>query len=425
MRKIAIGLFLLSLYCHSFSQSDPLQQVVSNRSNSIEQQKKPYVILISADGFRYDYAEKYQAGNLLALSNSGVRAASMIPSYPSLTFPNHYSLVTGLYPSHHGIVSNYFYDKTIEQVYSMKGDSTVGDGKWYGGTPLWVLAEQQQMLTASFYWIGSEAAIQQTRPTYYYKYESNESFTIDQRIQVVVNWLQLPVEKRPHLITFYISDVDHAGHTYGPDAPETREAVLGVDAAIGKMVKAVSATGLPVNFIFLADHGMTRIDTSRHLFMPAVVDSSKFVIPRGLELVALYAKNKKDILPLYQQLKKQEKYFKTYLPTNMPAYLHYSKSDDRMNRIGDILLIPDWPYTFANRGRKLNPGAHGFNAYLIKDMHATFFAWGPAFKNIKIDSFENVNVYPVISAILGLPYSFKIDGTPALAKQILKIRSSL
>ena len=144
---------------------DTTQKIISGRTNSQEQQQKPYVILISADGFRYDYAQKYGATNLLQLSNEGVRAESMISSYPSLTFPNHYTLVTGLYPSHHGIVNNYFYDRNRHAFYSMRNSKAVKDGSWYGGTPLWVLAEQQHMLTASFYWVGSEADSKGGGPT--------------------------------------------------------------------------------------------------------------------------------------------------------------------------------------------------------------------------------------------------------------------
>jgi predicted AlkP superfamily pyrophosphatase or phosphodiesterase len=418
MRKC--GALILSLLSFSilWSQADTVQKIIRGRTNSPRQQQKPYVILISADGFRYDYAEKHHAKNLLAFSGKGVRAASMIPSYPSLTFPNHYSIVTGLYPSHHGLVDNYFYDQGAEKYYSMRDRKEVEDGKWYGGTPLWVLAEQQQMLTASFYWVGSEAAIQGMFPTYYYRY--NDSMAVDRRIQIVIDWLQLPPELRPHLITFYFPQVDHAGHVYGPAAPETGEAVRWVDTAIQKLVHAVSNTGLPVNYIFVSDHGMTRIDTVHTLSLPAAVDTNRFIIPRGVELVHLYAKDKTDILPLYNKLKKQEKGFTAYLKTNMPKHLHYNKKDDLLNRIGDILLVPTWPQVFMLSKRKPNPGAHGFDPVLVPDMRATFFAWGPAFKHLRVASFSNVNVYPVITKILGLSYSGKIDGSAELAGKIVK-----
>ena len=408
-------LFLFRLY----AQPDTTQKIIQDRRNSPAQQQKPYVILISADGFRYDYAEKYMADNLLTLSREGVRAASMIPTYPTLTFPNHYSLVTGMYPSHHGLVSNYFYDPGRNASYSMRNANTVKDGSWYGGMPFWVLAEQQQMLTASFYWVGSEADIKGILPTYHYSY--NEVIPIERRIQIVLDWLQLPPDRRPHLITFYFPEVDHSGHSYGPDSPKTGEAVRWVDSSIKKLTDAVKTTGLPVNFIFVSDHGMTNIDVENTLPMPSAVDTSKFIIPRGSELVVLYAKNKKDILPTYQKLKKQENGFKVYFKSEMSKQLHYGDKDDLMNRMGDILLIPDWPKVFHFSTRKPNPGAHGYDPYLVKDMQATFFAWGPAFKKgMRIGSFENVHVFPVVAKILDLKYTHKIDGTEELSEKILK-----
>jgi predicted AlkP superfamily pyrophosphatase or phosphodiesterase len=179
MKKQSLLCLLFFIVVNSWSQSDTVQKITPGRFNSAEQQQKPYVIMISSDGFRFDYAEKYHAKNLLRLSAHGISAASMIPSYPSLTFPNHYTLVTGLYPSHHGLANNYFYDWGRKLSYSMHG-ATVTDGSWYGGTPLWVLAEQQHMLTASYFWVGSEADIKGVRPTYYYKF--SDSIPIDRRI---------------------------------------------------------------------------------------------------------------------------------------------------------------------------------------------------------------------------------------------------
>ncbi|MDX5436314.1 MAG: ectonucleotide pyrophosphatase/phosphodiesterase, partial [Pontibacter sp.] len=171
------------------AQVDTVQRVITDRYNSPSQQEKPYVILISADGFRYDYADKYQAKNLIELREQGVQAESLIPAFPTKTFPNHYSIVTGLYPSSHGLINNYFYDPQRKEHYTIRDRSKVEDGSWYGGTPLWVLAEQQQMLSASFFWVGSEAPIQGILPTYHYPY--SEVIPIDSRIKTVVDWLNL------------------------------------------------------------------------------------------------------------------------------------------------------------------------------------------------------------------------------------------
>lgn len=396
---------------------DTTQRVNKQNKNSIAQQKKPYVILISADGFRYDYAEKYKATHLLGLSKNGVQAASMIPSYPSVTFPNHYTIATGLYPSHHGLVNNTFYDKVKKDKYSMGAKDKVRDGSWYGGTPLWVLAEQQQLLAANMFWVGSEAAVKDIRSTYYYDY--SEQIKVGQRIQTVKEWLSLPDDRRPHFITFYVSEPDHAGHSFGPEAKETERAVKMVDSIVFELTEAIKTTGLPVNFVFVSDHGMTSVDRENPIPMPAAIDPEKFIIPSSGTMVDIQAKDKADIMPLYNELKKTAKDYDVYLKADVPAELHYSAKDDRMDRIGDIILLPHWPKVFSNR--KPGAGYHGFEPLKVKDMHATFMAWGPAFKkNIKIPSFENVNVYPMIAQILGLKITEEIDGKKEVLQNILK-----
>ena len=417
VKKSIVALFIVMPGICFAQTTDTLQHINAERRNSAEMQSKPYVILISADGFRYDYAKKYQAEHLLELSKAGVQASSMIPSFPSVTFPNHYTLVTGMYPAHHGLVNNTFLDEKRNEKYSMSAKDKVRDGSWYGGTPLWVLAEQQQMIAASMFWVGSEAAVQGVRPTYYYDY--TEQIKPDARIQAVKQWLSLPADRRPHLITFYLSEPDHAGHSFGPDAPETEKAVKEVDSIIFQLTEAVKSTGLDVNFIFVADHGMTAVDREHPIATPSAIDPEKFTIASSGTMMDVHAKNKADVGPLYEQLKKTEQDYKVYLKSNMPAKYHYSSADDRMNHIGDILLIPEWPKVFSNR--KPGVGYHGFDPAVVKDMHATFFAWGPAFKkNKKIGSFENVNVYPLITEILGLSYSEKIDGDKKILHGILK-----
>jgi predicted AlkP superfamily pyrophosphatase or phosphodiesterase len=399
------------------AQADTTQHINLENRNSIEQQQKPYVILISADGFRHDYAKKYGAKHLQELSENGVQAESMIPSFPSVTFPNHYSIATGLYPAHHGLVNNTFYDKKKASKYSMGAKDKVRDGSWYGGTPLWVLAEQQHLLAANMFWVGSEAAIKDTRATYYYDF--NDKIEIAQRIQAVKEWLSLPTDRRPHLITFYVSEPDHAGHSFGPDAPETQQAVQMVDSIVYQLTEAVKTTCLPVNYVFVSDHGMTAVDREHPILMPKEIDMEKFTIPSSGTMVDIQAKDKADILPLYKQLKQVAKDYDVYLKADVPAELHYNAKDDRMDRIGDILLMPHWPKVFSNR--KPGAGYHGFQPLKVKDMHATFLAWGPAFKsNRKIPAFENVNVYPLIAQILGLEIMEKIDGKKKMLKKVLR-----
>jgi predicted AlkP superfamily pyrophosphatase or phosphodiesterase len=323
-----------------------------------------------------------------------------------------------MYPSHHGLVDNSYYDIASNTNYSMGNKTIVGQGKWYGGTPLWVLAEQQNMLSASFYWVGSEADIKGVRPTYYYVY--NEKIQMAQRINAVKNWLSLPENIRPHLISFYFPQVDHEAHDHGPNDVNVYNAVQMVDSSINALVNELAPLQLPINYIVVSDHGMTKIDTDKSIKFPKALDTTYFKIPWGDALVHVYAKPGADINATVNELKKDST-FDTYLPDQTPAYWHYRKSDDRYNRIGDILLVPKLPSVFNFSSRKLTPGKHGFDNYL-PDMRATFIAWGPAFKQgIKVSGFENVNVYPLIAHILGLQIDEKqIDGKLSVLQSTLK-----
>lgn len=391
----------------SFGQ-DTTQKVIEGQSNDKSQINKPYVILISADGFRSDFTELYDASFLKSASNNGVRAKFMTPSFPSLTFPNHYTIVTGMYPAHHGLVDNTYFDKASGMQYSMGNTKMVGNGKWYGGTPLWVLAEKQKMLSASFYWVGSEAAIQNTRPTYYYVY--NDKISIANRIKAVKNWLSLPEEQRPHMITFYFPEVDHEAHTYGPNDPHVAAAVKFIDSSVNALQAELATLNLPINYIFVSDHGMTKVDVDNTIGMPKAIDTAAMRVPWGDALIHVYAKDESKLESTYNELKKDTS-ISVYKLDETPDYWHYKKSDDVYNRIGDLIVVPHLPRPFNFSTRKTTIGKHGFDNH-HPDMRATFMAWGPAFKKgLYINDFENVNVYPIVAKILGLDYDENsIDG---------------
>jgi predicted AlkP superfamily pyrophosphatase or phosphodiesterase len=397
---------------------DTTQHIIPGRKNSAQQENKPYVILISADGFRYDYPEKYHAEHLLAFANEGVKAASMIPSFPSSTQPNHYAMATGLYPAHHGIVQNIFYDRDRNTYFNSSSKENTEDATWYGGTPLWVLAEQQQLLTANFYWPGSNAPIKDVYSTYYYMH--GKKIPINDRIQDVVNWLNLPADKRPHLITFYLPWADDEGHTYGPNSQQVAGAVTLIDSVVYALTRAVHTTGLKVNYIFVSDHGMSEPDTQHPLATPDALDTSKFFISGDRMVVELIAKNKADIQPTYEALKKEAKDYDVYVRENMPPHLHSGKNDDWHNRVGDIILLPHYPKLFNLYNHKLDKGQHGYDPKAVKDVHAIFFAWGPVFRShTEIEPFPNVDIYPLVTQILGLRYTDNIDGTKELADEVL------
>jgi alkaline phosphatase D len=390
---------------------------VDHGPNSAQAQKQHYVVLVSLDGFRWDYARKYGATHLLALGKQGATAPQgMIPSYPSLTFPNHYAIVTGLYPEHNGLVRNNFYDASRKAagklaLYTIANPAAVTDGSWYSGTPLWSLAESQGMRTACLFWPGSEAEIAGQRPTDYLKFDDkvDESARIDQ----VLAWLKQPEATRPHFITLYYSDVDHAGHQFGPDAPETKAAVLKVDALVGKLHAALTATHLPIDLIVVSDHGMARIQGD-WITLDSFADLANFETVGML----LYGNTEEDRARLYNQLKHASEKFQVYRLKDVPAGLHYNQNP----REGDPVIVPTGPYEIRAHGPGLNPdgtpkpdrapeaGSHGFDPATMPEMKASFFAAGPDIVPGKtVAPFENVNLYPWIAHILGLN-SPKSDG---------------
>ncbi|WP_265428808.1 ectonucleotide pyrophosphatase/phosphodiesterase [Chryseobacterium sp. YIM B08800] len=424
MKKV-LAFLMLALSLSGFAQTgavDTAQIVIPNRFNSAEAMQKPYVIMISTDGFRYDYAKKYNAQNLLKYSNEGIQAKAMTPSYPSITFPNHWTLITGLYPSHHGLIDNYFYDYKRKQAYAMSNRQNAEDGSWYGGIPLWSLAEKQGTISASLQWVGSASDAGGMRPTYYYPY--HEKFTPSEKVDKVINWLKLPEDKRPHFISLYFPEVDGAGHHFGPEAKETETAVHLIDDAIGNLVQKVNQLGLKnVNFIFVSDHGMIKVDGGNPLEIPQMLfDKTRFDYYNSQTLLRVYVKNPDEVKKVYKELKanKTDDY-EVYLDKKLPKYLHFATKDDRYNRIGQILLIPKAPKIFLERDKKTSVGKHGYNPRIVPEMKATFFAWGSDFKNnLVIDEFENVNVYPLVAEILGLKITQPIDGKLKVLQEIVK-----
>lgn len=397
---------------------------VDHGPNAPQQMAKPYVILVSLDGFRYDYAKKYHAEHLLALAAEGASAPEgMLPAYPSITFPNHYTIVTGLYPEHHGIVANTFYDPARKEVYSYHDEKSVGDGTWYGGTPLWVLAEQQGMRSASFFWVGSEADVQGVRPSYYLKFDGR--FPNPKRVEQVLAWLHLPPEQRPHMITLYFSDTDSAGHRYGPESPQVADAVHELDGEIGKLVDGIKESKLPVDLIVLADHGMAEVKGAPIHLDEYGLTASSFVQTIGPNM---YPKSDEDAQKAYETLRGKSDKFTVYRRAQVPAYLHF----DSNPREGDPVVVPTGPYfinaTADARGEEHPPvGMHGYDATRMPEMKAIFFAAGPDIRpGITLEPFENVSVYPLVAKILGLDITNlktgPIDGTLGVLGGILKTK---
>ncbi len=374
--------------------------------------------MISIDGYRNDYTEKYGAKNLAELGKQGVRAKALLPEFPTLTFPNHYSIATGLYPEHHGIVENSFWDPDFEASFRFTNPVDAGDGRWWGGTPLWVLAEQQGMRTAAYFWVGTEASIQNTRPSHWYVYDSKT--TMETQTNQVMEWLKLPKAQRPHLILLYLSKVDHEGHLHGPDAPETRDAVKEVDTALGRLFEQVRATGLSVNIVVVSDHGMAQV-TREIRFTEEEFEGAKF--SAGTTQIDVYSKDPAVIDKLYAQFQKKDPQIAVYRKRDIPAALHYGDN----NRIGDLVLLALSPERLrydAPGGRPSGKveGMHGYDVARVPEMKGIFYAWGPAIKQgVVLGEFQNIDVYPFVARILGLTAP-KVDGDPAVLAPILKGR---
>ena len=393
---LAVAVLGMALVARAQAGPDPALPLVhvENGANSAAAEKAHYLVLVSLDGFRWDYAKRDGARHLLAMGREGAWAPDgMIPSFPSVTYPNHISIVTGLYPEHHGIVANTFYDPARQARYSPQ--ETVADGTWYSGVPLWSLAERQGMRTACLFWPGSEAEIAGKRPTWYQGYaEAEYTEAAEQaRIREAVALLKRPAAERPHFIAIYFSDTDEAGHRYGPDAPQTRAAVLKLDAMVGRLKAALDKTGLPIDLVVVSDHGMAKIDTP-WITLADYADLKNFETAGQL----LYGKNEEDRAKLYDTLKHQAAEFKVYRRKDVPAGLHYNGNA----REGDPVIVATGPYAIRAQkpaagqpGEPPAKGNHGFDPHIVPEMKAIFFAEGPDIAPGKVvQPFENVNLYP-------------------------------
>lgn len=388
----------------SFNPALPLTHV-DNGPNSAWAESQHYLVLVSLDGFRWDYAKRDNATHLLALGKAGVWAPQgMLPSYPSLTFPNHYTLVTGLYPEHHGIVANNFLDPARGARYSMYDKQTTNDGSWYGGVPLWSLAESQGMRTACILWVACEAKIAGFLPSYYANFDGKTQATPETqqaRIDDTLALLNLPAADRPHFIAIYFSEPDHTAHEYGPDAPETRAAALRMDVLVGKLRDALATTGLPIDLVVVSDHGMAKSEGA-WINLDQFADLSAFDTVGEL----LYGKNEEDRDRVYNQLKRVSSQFVVYRRKDVPADLNFNQNP----REGDPVVVATGPFAIRAHAPPAgvtnhppNLGMHGFDPHLLPEMKASFFAAGPDLRVGKtVAPFDNVNLYPWMAHLLGL-----------------------
>lgn len=372
------------------------------------------VLLISLDGFRRDLLDKDAPPNLNAIGADGVVADAMMPSFPSLTFPNHYSIATGLYPEHHGIVSNTMWDPQFNAGFKISGPE-VAHARWWGGEPIWVTAEKQGVKSASYFWVGSEAAVEGIRPSIYKKYDAKDTFA--ERVDSVVAWLSLPAAQRPRMITLYFNEPDHIEHENGPDSPEARAAVLQVDSAIGRLVTELRANGMynAINMIIVSDHGMANISPDRVVYLADVTDTLNIrTIDRGP--IWMGSANDSNNVKLVADLRRLP-HVQAWLKDSVPARFHFNHN----RRITSVVALAEtgWMINVGRPYKNRNKGTHGFdNADPL--MRAIFIAHGPVFKKgARIPEFPNVDVYSLLTKILNIKPAPN-DGSLAILQQALR-----
>jgi len=391
-------------------------------TNSKASQKKPYVILISLDGFRWDYVERFKPPHLNNFIKNGVQAESLIPSFPSKTFPNHYTIATGMYPDKNGIIGNEFYNYKKENAYSIRDRETVEDGSYYKGTPIWIQADNANMVSASYFFVGSEADIQGKRPTYYKRFDSKIKNEV--RVDEALKWLALPEKSRPHMITMYFADMDNTGHRYGTNNDEKlKETLFSLDSVLGDLFKGIKETKLPVNIIIVSDHGMTTVQEPNFIATELIKNDSLYTTIDNGAIINIHPKDSNQIDSIYASLKPKENNFKVYKTKDTPGFEYIPTNKDW----GTIQIIPDFGYYFISKRRIENKkkfpetesGVHGYDPK-YKDMHGIFYANGPAFKKgYTTPSVKNVHIYPIMCEILVLEIPSDIDGKLSELKSIL------
>jgi len=383
-----------------------------------------YVLLISFDGFRADYLDWYDTPNMDRFVKKGVRAKGLIPVFVSKTFPNHYSIATGMYAENHGLIGNHFYDAKFDETYSLSDRSKVKDSKFYGGEPIWVTAEKQGLKTASYFWVGTEAPIGGIYSSKWKEYEHD--FPFESRIDSIVSWFSLPLKERPRFCSLYFHEPDWTGHEMGPRSSETGRMVSKLDSLFGDLINKLSELSIynQLNIIAVADHGMAEISSDRTVNLSEYADMGQVIQEGSGPYAFLYSQKIGIIDSAVGQLQKAE-HISVYLKSDIPERFHFKNH----HRIKDALVIADEGWYIQNQAISSSSiageyiptgGTHGYDNQL-KSMHALFIAQGPAFKNnIVTEPFENVNIYPMIAHILDIDPSKNIDGNLNNIKHLLK-----
>ena len=374
-----------------------------------------YTVIISLDGLRWDYLDTYDVPFMNQLAREGVKAV-MQPSFPSKTFPNHYTLATGLTPDHHGIIANTFWDREKGVEFSLGNKETRADGRYYGGDPVWLTAKHQGVKTATVFWVGSDVTINGDHPTYWLDYQTQQ-IDYPGRVDEIIRLLKLPEKDRPHLVMAYFEEPDRSGHNYGPMNRLTRRAIEDMDLLLSNLWARIQLLPIAdkVNFIVTGDHGMTSVDPKRFVDIDDVVTKEWYDRFCNDYPTLIYASAPEYIDSIYNALQSVD-HIRAWKKEDVPAYLGYGTNKN----IGDVVVLPDVGWLFADKPSKKQRGSHGFD-HMAADMQVGFRAIGPDFKvgYEKPDRFRNVCVYPLLCYLLGVTPSPN-DGTLDEVRDILR-----
>ena len=388
-----------------------------------ERAPRPALVLVSIDGFRWDYLDRpdVEAPTLRWIAG-GVRAERLVPVFPTKTFPNHYSLVTGLHPEAHGIVGNSMRDpeRAVDgraARFSLGDREAVTDGRWWLGEPIWVTAERQGLATGTVFWPGSEAEIGGVRPRRWLRYDGDLGY--DARVDTALAWLAAP--DPVDLVTLYFEAVDDAGHRHGPDTPEVAEAIARVDAALARLVAGLRQRGAleATDLVVVSDHGMTAVSPDRVVVIDDAVDLAVDDVDWG-EVPGVWPGPGRDADDIVRRLSALP-HLTAYRKGDLPARLHHADSP----RIPPVVVLVDEGWTASSRDRvarrpdRPSGGTHGFdNRY--PSMHGILVARGPRIRSGESTGpVQTVDVYGILARLLGVAPAPNA-GDPAAAGRVLR-----
>ena len=381
------------------------------------------LILVSIDGFRWDYLDTLRPPTLMRLAGGGVRADGLIPQFPSKTFPNHHTVVTGLTLAHHGIISNNIRDAAIPGEFTLSNREVQSDPRWWGGEPIWNTAERQGRKAAAMFWPGSEFMIGGRRGTYWVPFDN--ALPHADRINKILGWLRLPEGERPSFLTLYFSDVDNAGHRNGPASVEVKDAVMRVDSSLAALIAGVQQIGLAdrVHYVIVSDHGMAALSPDRVIVLDDYIDVAKADVVDWSPVLGLSPRDG-DVEGMYAALKDKHPSLAVYRNREIPP--EYGLAGHP--RVPPIFAIAHEGWQIASKNdvarwnepdRRSPGGAHGYDGRL-QSMHGLFIASGPRLREgMRVKAFDNIHVYELMCAVLGLQPATN-DGDPAVTRDMLR-----